>query len=337
MKRIAIIAFAMNAAFMLVASTTMEDIAPRFPTNTEIVWKVPSNQLPHDIWVYKRLPRVFSAAVISNAIVLASLQSKGFPKPTSNDFFIWEDKGPNYPGPIPNIFSIRPGYATISYGMPNYDRGSGESLPNDESAVARAWASAAQLGLDTNQLKMKNWTSHVCGFDEHGHENIERRIGGRGVFLSRKVDGLLFFATGDDGWNEGFWIEFGSQGNIRAFSINWPGLQRFASHPTADPQQIVACIRARKIFVLPNANEENYSKRIKTLSDAKKIIITKMTPYYGEGIYGETPRDDEPPKWVRPVAELEAVGSFGNSNAVFRILSPILLEDAQRLLKAKDM
>ena len=215
--------------------------------------------------------------------------------------------------------------------------GSGESLPNDESAVARAWASAAQLGLDTNQLKMKNWTSHVCGFDEHGHENIERRIGGRGVFLSRKVDGLLFFATGDDGWNEGFWIEFGSQGNIRAFSINWPGLQRFASHPTADPQQIVACIRARKIFVLPNANEENYSKRIKTLSDAKKIIITKMTPYYGEGIYGETPRDDEPPKWVRPVAELEAVGSFGNSNAVFRILSPILLEDAQRLLKAKDM
>ena len=78
----------LNAAFMLVASTTMEDIAPRFPTNTEIVWKVPSNQLPHDIWVYKRLPRVFSAAVISNAIVLASLQSKGKQSQPAMTFFI---------------------------------------------------------------------------------------------------------------------------------------------------------------------------------------------------------------------------------------------------------
>jgi hypothetical protein len=45
-------------------------------TNAQIIWKAPTNNLPKSFWIYKKLPRVFSAAVISNALMLASFQSK---------------------------------------------------------------------------------------------------------------------------------------------------------------------------------------------------------------------------------------------------------------------
>jgi hypothetical protein len=332
MKAFVFLAAIFAAAVSSARASTLNDIAPHFPTTTDIVWNAPTNNLPGKLWMYKRSPRIFSTAVISNAIVLGSLQSKGFPRLSTNDFFIWEDKGPNYPSGIPCIFSIRPGYATLSYSESNYDRGSAGQLPSDDTVLTLAWKYALQLGLDPKQLKMKNRTSHVCGFDESGRENTRHQICGRGVSLSRQIDGILFMGTGDDGWNEGFWIEFGSHDKIRAFSLNWPTLERAERRQIATPGQIIACIRAHKIFVLPNADEETYSERIKALSKANKLTITKITPFYGEGIYGETPKDDEPPKWVVPVAELEAVADFGNTNAVLRMLSPILSSDATRLL-----
>jgi hypothetical protein len=38
------------------------------PTNLEITWSAPTNELPHGLWVYKVIPQDFSMAVISNAI-----------------------------------------------------------------------------------------------------------------------------------------------------------------------------------------------------------------------------------------------------------------------------
>jgi hypothetical protein len=314
------------------ARTTLEDIAPRFPTNAEIVWQATTNNLPQKLWVYKRMQRIFPAATISNAIVLGSLQSKGFPRPSTNDFFIWEDKGPNYPGAIPAVFSIRPAYATLAYSISNYDRGSGEAIPSDETVLTLAWKFALQLGLDTGQLQLKNRTSHICPLGENGRDNTNNQVCGRGAYLSRQVDGILFMGTGEEGWSDGFWIEFGGHDQIRAFSLNWPNLERYETCQIASPEQIVACIRAHKIFVLPKADDESYSERIKTLSTARRLTVTKITPYYSEGMFGETPQDNEPPKWVTPIVELEAVAEFGNSNTTVRIYSPILSSDVARLL-----
>ena len=63
--------------FSSFARITLEDISPHFSTNTEIIWDVPTNALPKSFWVYKKLPHIFSATTISNAVVLASFQSKG--------------------------------------------------------------------------------------------------------------------------------------------------------------------------------------------------------------------------------------------------------------------
>jgi hypothetical protein len=317
------------------AARTLEEFSPNLSTNAQIIWATPTNTLPNSLWIYRRHgPRIFSSAVISNAMVLASLQSKGFPKPSAKDFFIWEDKGPNYPGGIPSIFSIMPGSATMYYAMPHSNTYSAEGIPSDPTIVNRAWDEALRLGIDPKQLRLKNMTSKSCGSDEKGRD-ATNRLCGRGVFLSRQLDGILFFGTGDNGWNEGFWIEFGGQGHVRGFSLNWPILDRYKMHQTASPKQIIDCIRAQKVMVLPNEDETTYFARLKDLANAKKLTIVKITPYYGEGVLGETPRDDVPPEFISPIAELEAVAKFGDSNVTARILSPILSSEVIRLLETK--
>ena len=153
----------------------------------------------------------------------------------------------------------------------------------------------------------------------------------RRLFI-RQLDGISFTDIGDNGANGGFWIEFGSHEQIRAFSLVWPDLKRDKFQQIASPEQIIACIRAQKTIVIPNANEEKYFERIKDLANAKTFTITKITPNYTEGFMGEAPTNDAPPEFITPFADLEAVANFGNSNATVRLVSQIVSSEVSRLL-----
>lgn len=136
-------------------TNSTENFSPHFSIKTKIIWQAPTNNLPKGFWIYKRLPpHPFSATIISNAIVLASLQSKGFPQPSTNDFYITEDKPANYPGMIPGIFSISPKTATISYWMPHPDTNL-LGIPADKILVQRAWVCAVLLGIDPRKSHSK--------------------------------------------------------------------------------------------------------------------------------------------------------------------------------------
>jgi hypothetical protein len=78
-------------SFRAAAFTSLEDISPHFSTNAQIIWQAPTNHLPKSFWIYKKLPRVFSATTISNAMILATFQNKRFPKPSTNQIVIWAD------------------------------------------------------------------------------------------------------------------------------------------------------------------------------------------------------------------------------------------------------
>jgi hypothetical protein len=331
MKAITFLMAFLAAAFSSTAAPPLETFCPHFPTNAQIVWQAPTNHLPKNFWIYKRLPpRPFSATVISNAVVLASLQSKGFPKPSTNDFYLAADHPPNYPGTIPVIFSITPKTGTIFYGLPHPGTNTAD-IPADKISVQGAWACAGQLGVNPAQVALKEMTSRFN--QDENYDDLANQVCGRGVFLSRKLDGILFWSSGtEDDSVDGFWIEIGSHGQIRAFSLVWPDLKRDELQPAASPQQIINCIRAQKTIVLPNAGEETYFQRIKALANAKTFTITKITPYYREGTFGEVPTNDVPPEFVTPLAELEAVADFGTSNADVRLLAPVLSSEANRLL-----
>ena len=289
-------------------------------------------ELPKSFWIYKRLPpHPFPATIISNAIVLASLQKKGFPKPSTNDFYIAEEHPPDYPSTIPVIFSITPKSASIFYSQPHPGTDTTD-IPADNILARRARDRAAELGIDPVQIAFKNITSHF-NQDENAND-ITNQLCGRGVYLSRQLDGVLFWGNGENGDEEGFWIEFGSHGQVRAFSLVWPDLKRDEFLQTASPQQIIACIRAFKTLMPPNHQETDYFQRLKSFANAKKLTVTKITPYYMEGFYGTTPTNDAPSQIIAPFAELEAVADFGNSNATVKLLAPILSSETSRLSKA---
>jgi hypothetical protein len=324
-------------AFSSLAGPTnnLENFSPHLSTNAQIAWQAPTNNLPKNFQVYRRvLPRIFSATIISNAIILGSLQSKGFPRPPTNNFYIWEDKGANYPGLIPSFFSILPNDASISYAIPNFSSGSEKDIPNDEVIVQHAKKYAFQLGLDPAKLIQNS--IYTCSYDDDdGAGKATHHICGRGIFLSRKIDGFGFFSANNDGEGaEGFSIEFGSHGQIRDFSLRWPNLEPDAIQRTASPEQIIDCIKAHKTIVLPEKNDPNYFARVKNLAKATKFTITKITPYYYDyqGVFGNLPANEEPAKFIFPMAELEAVADFGTNKVTARLITPILSSEIIKLL-----
>jgi hypothetical protein len=334
MKAFALLTAILAMAFSSFADFTNspENFSPHFSTNTEIFWKAPANGLPKSFWIYNRLPsRPFLASVISNAVILASLQDRGFPKPSTNAFFI--NSFPNPCGMGFSIFSIQPATTTISFISTNQNL-STNNVPDAETVTKRAFEYATRFGLDQRHLIPKNvyTASNASGREE----TLTNGICARGIFLARQLDGVAFFSAADEGDGaEGFSVEFGSRGQIRSFSLVWPNLERDKDNPTASPQQIINCIKAQKTIVLPNPDEETYFQRIKALANVKTFTITKITPYYSEGTFGEVPTNDVPPEFVTPLAELEAVADFGNSNATVRLVSPILSSEVSRLLGNK--
>jgi hypothetical protein len=306
--------------------------SPHFSTNTEIVWEAPTNLLPQTFWIYHRLlPRIFSETIISNAIVLGSLQSKGFPKPSTNDFYIWQDEPANWCCAIPDIFSIQPSNASLSYTIPNYPRGSDVKIPDDAAIATRAWKYAPQFGIDPSKLVLKSFFTYYCDTNQNPNEP-PNCVYGRGVFLSRKFDDISFFSGDQGDGAEGFSIEFGNYGIVRSFNLCWSDVEYFQSQRTANPKEITQCIRANKVIVLPNPNEEWYFKRIKKLATAKKLVISKITPYYINGTFANVPVNGEPPKYMTPIAVVDGIADFGNSNMIVHLYSPIISSDINRLL-----
>lgn len=310
---------------------TLKDLSSRLFTNTTIVWQAPTGDLPKSFWVYHRnLPRIFSTTVISNAIVLGSLQSKGFPKPSTNTTCIEAEP----PCPCLNVcnFFINPGEASMSFESPNYKDGSPDSIPGDSDIAKRAWECVPQLGLDPKELVQKSFFTHTYYIDRTGKETTNF-VCGRGIFLSRRLDGVAFFSADDSGSDtEGFSLELGRHGQIRLFNLRWSDIDRDESHQTASPEQTIQCIKSHVAIVLPAIDEQDYFARLRTLASAKKLTITKITPYYGEGDFGEVPTNNVPCKFVTPLAELDAVADLGSSNVTLRLVSPILSSEAHRLL-----
>ena len=84
--------------------------------------------------------------------------------------------------------------------------------------------------------------------------------------------------------------------------------------------------------MIPNAGEQTYFQRVKSLANAKTFNITNVIPYYLDGLLGETNQNNVPSQFATPIAELDAVADFGNSNAAVRIFSFILSSDVTRAL-----
>lgn len=298
------------AGVCLGAEITIEDISPAYRTNMPIVWQAAANHLPAGFWVYRKMPQVFSAAAISNGIVLAGFEKKGFPRPSRRDVVLWAEHMEGEPRP-PH-FAIYPKHGQMSFTLGDRAPDSPEGIARDEAAVKRALKCATLLGVAPVELAPTNAAT----------------AGVYGVFLARQVDGVRFF----DG-TEGLQIQFGKDGKLRDFGLMWPRLEREQSYTTASASEIIRCIRAREAPLKPGDDEgQGFFARVKGLAGASKLTITSIQPYYSDGAFGEKVPENEESRFVSPVAELEAVAELGTNRVAVEFYAPLLKRDVQRLL-----
>ena len=101
---------------------------------------------------------------------------------------------------------------------------------------------------------------------------------------------------------------------------------------TATAEEILLCIRAHKTLLVPVHEEDAYLRQVEYVARARKLTITRVTAYYGEGMYGNEPPQNEPAKEVRPVGILDATASLVTNVVSIRLYAPLLLSDVRRLL-----
>lgn len=328
-KLSAICAAFLVTAFYAVADTpTWQELSSNLFTSASIQWQPPADSLPKNLWIYRRvLPHVFPATVSSNAIVLGSLQKRGFPTPSTNNFLISAEVPPNWCCSIPVLFSIQPGDAGLSFWSGDNTSVREEEIPDHDAMIKRARTCAALLGLNTAELNGERFYTHF-----RDNDGTTGQICGHGVVFPRHLDGIEFFSADDQGdLTEGFSMEFGAHGKIQAFTVHWSEMERYRSERTAGQDEITRCLRAHKGIVLPDPKDD-YFARLKGLAAAKSFTITRVTPYYGEGVFSEVPTNDAPYGFAVPFAELAVVADFGNSNSPITVLAPVLSTEVHRLL-----
>jgi hypothetical protein len=333
MKTFAILAASLAVAFSSFADRpTLEELSSHLFTNAAIVWQAPIANLPKSFWTFKIIrSHIFPQATISNAIVLGGIQAWGFPEASTNNTCIADDC--HCSCAIHCIFSIYPPDASMCFSSP-LQTSSTQKIPDDKILIKWAWYHSYQLGVDPATVAEEGFTSHF-NTDTNGN-SLTNEISGRGVFLSRVLDGTKFMNSGNDvSSSEGFWIEFGSFGLVRNFSLRWPNLERHKQSQTATVEQIIRCIHAHKTFVMPESDEDYFTK-LKKLANAKKLTISKITPYYGEGIFGEVPTNGATCNFVMPFALLKADADFGDSHSAIVLYSPLISSDVSRLLGKKS-
>jgi hypothetical protein len=241
-------------------AASLEEVSPHFSTEAEIVWKVPAEELPKRLWIYEKSRHVFSPVTISNAIVLAGFQQKGFPKGLTKTVILADHMEGE---PQPPSFLIMPENGTIQYDLGDRWPNSLQDILADQAAVEYAWDCLALLGIDRKQF-------------------VKTNIASFGVAFPRQIDGIRFQDE-----SEGFSLEqFGKERKLRGFGLTLPTLHRTKEDTTASPEEIIACIRAFKTPLVPSREEADYLGRVKNTAKAGTLTITKLTPYYGEGVYG---------------------------------------------------
>ena len=290
---IAITAFAQIHS---IASNSVQDFSPHFPTNAQIIWKAPTNTIPKSFWIYKLLPNTFTAPVISNAIVLASFESKGFPQPSTNEIIL-VDRTPEGDDPLAGSFAvIIPRAGQISFNKREHQLGSTNDIPSDATVRKKARDCALLLGLNLSELSEGKFEKSHCEYNEKGGMALDEDICGKSFNLIRNIDGLPFM-----GESEGFSIEIGSRGVIRSFGLNWPKIDHFVNLQTFAPTQIISMFKDHKTILIPD-DPANYFQKIKSLSKTEIFSITNIMFYYGEGFFGEIPKENEyyVPKYITP-------------------------------------
>jgi hypothetical protein len=300
---------------------------PFVPANCEIVWNVPTNQMPNALWTYKTIPQHFSDKAISNLVALGSFTRRDRKKITAEDFaklsseervaakgligFVNKDETRSL-GIFPATGYIH--YRDDRAGPAQFE--AVEDVPSEAEAYELALKLLDQLEIPRSELARKPNSSELLTFKEVGRwgrmykddrKRVEK-IKSRGIFFIRQIDGVTFAGIGV---GAGAYVNFVSHAKVEQLEVVWRNLQPYKKYEVASPGQIIQWIKDGKAAMpAPNVNP----------AEVKKLTITDISPQY-MGALGETRQD-----FTYPFASLGTIAETGETNISVQLYCPILSE-----------
>lgn len=294
-----------------------------------IEWQAKTDALPKKLWIYKSSPNKFSPAAVSNAMVLATFKKE--------DLSFHPDNDPDASGFRDNkdqfwtrSLDVLPRYGQISYRVRWDLVGPPQGIPSDEKVRKQAWEYVAQLGVKPTELTEKKITARNCERDKSGKQ-FTNGVCAKDIHLARRIEGIEMR-------DFGFWLTLGNDSQLRGFTLLWPGLQPFESHPLASTKQISKWIMEAKTYMALEEDGSFDLPKRKKFSKASKLVITKITPIYAEGDvrkYGQIPKDSDE-RMFSPYGELEGVAEVESEKLNFRVLGPILAMEIGKPVEVFD-
>jgi hypothetical protein len=286
-------------------------------TNIELVWSASTNDLPRKLGVYEALPSEISPTVISNLVALGSFAAKDRKQVPDNLHII------SYADPAGKRgLLINTEWSFIDYRDSDAnDMHIVEGVPNKQQAFEIATNWLPRLGIDRDQLVKKPHSSdlQVHGGEEatffykkSGDSAYATNISMFDVTFKRSLDGVEISGGSAHG---GYNIEIGHHAKISRILVSWRKYTRAKLYSVATPETLMKWIREGKaVWYAPDAPDLDWPS-------IKKMVVTKVTPYYYSDAYGV---DDKPQNWACPFAELETKVGTDQTNVVIFLDCPII-------------
>lgn len=301
-------------------SITLTALAGLFPEDwpaynpnprLEIEWKVRTNAVPQQMWVYKVVPQGFSPGVMSNAMAIGLFGPRDILNPREKTYIQIQDVRP-YPT---RFLKVAPAAGWMKYYDRNAKTVSGRpvtGVPDRDEAERLARDYLFRLGIDRSQVGNKAATGYEIKKAALAGDGTEKNVQiiGREVSLARCLDGIAFFGKGSLG---GFSIEFGNSAKVASFELLWRNLMPERLGTTGSADDIIAAIKAGK----------SVQSTPSDVSRVNRLSLTSVTPFY-LGSYWDTQQD-----FCYPIVVLEGEGDSEDGKQAVGLLCPILLDMLQ--------
>lgn len=311
---------------LLIVVDGMTPVTAASPTpagmnNTEIVWSVPTNAWPENLWVYKVIPQTFSPAVISNLMGLAH-----FTKADENAAARYKaevDKDAIVYGILDGTCKhliICPTLGFINYHDPTAFAHSQlevvTNVPNQAEATTIGLELLRRIGVDVDQIAVKSgsheldlhWQRETLSFyDEKAGKELTL-TNTFAVYFLRRVDGLNVAGIGYHG---GVYISFGNHGKVADLRLTWRNLQPYQILECASVSQVAKWIKAGKLAL----HYDKGPRPFQTLSIYKASLL-----YDGSG--GEKLME-----FVYPYVVVEATATDAKSTNTLWFKAPLTLSE----------
>lgn len=307
-----------NIAAGITAAPVFDRSFPKFklPENSKISWAAAASKLPPALWVYKNLSQQFPVAAISNLMILGGFTNELHATTNQLTFVNRSNMCSLILSPSQGFVRFLDSRATASHW--NKNTGPHETVKGIPS-MAKAETLALKL-MKQFRIQRSNLTQKANGhlitfgteqsrgyFDRRRGKYIDNEVIARGIFFSRRIDGVSFVGIGVGG---GCKVIYGNHARLTDFELVWRNLLPYERYHTATPTEITQIIRDGKA-VLTHKNVVNPR-------EVTKLTITDVSPLYMSAP-GREVQD-----FVYPFAQVEALAEIGGTNQAIQLYCPIL-------------